>query len=176
MARAILTAGLLLGLLVEAWTFVMGFTGWYRDPALLNLFWIVIPIELVVLVWGLRQTAALGNRYGAQVAAGLGIGVVAAAVVFVGSILFTTVAFPNYFADLQQLYEQQLRQRGLDEAMIRSTMEGMAVMQTPVVNALLGAFSTALTGLIAALVIAAFVRAPATPPLAPEPAAVDTQP
>lgn len=28
-----LLAGLLLGVLVSAWTFLMGITGWYRDPA-----------------------------------------------------------------------------------------------------------------------------------------------
>jgi hypothetical protein len=30
----ILSTGLLIGLLCGAWTFVMGFTGWYKDPVL----------------------------------------------------------------------------------------------------------------------------------------------
>jgi hypothetical protein len=29
----ILSAGLLIGVLCGVWMFVMGFTGWYRDPA-----------------------------------------------------------------------------------------------------------------------------------------------
>jgi len=40
------------------WTLVMGVTGWYKHPVLLNMFWVVVLIEIGVLVWGLRQTAA----------------------------------------------------------------------------------------------------------------------
>ena len=43
-------AGLLLGILVVLWTFVMGFTGWYRHPSLLFLFWLVIPLQVAVLL------------------------------------------------------------------------------------------------------------------------------
>ena len=32
-----LTAGLLLGVLCGIWTFVMGFTGWYKDPVVRRL-------------------------------------------------------------------------------------------------------------------------------------------
>ena len=60
----------MLGLLVVAWTFVMGFTGWYKDPTLLNLSRVVIPIQICALVWELRKTAAGGRAYGGQVAAG----------------------------------------------------------------------------------------------------------
>jgi hypothetical protein len=49
-----------LGVLVGAWTFVMGFTGWYKDPVLLNMFWVVIVIQIVVLLWTLRQTTCAG--------------------------------------------------------------------------------------------------------------------
>ena len=50
-------AGLVLGFSVAAWTFVMGFTGWYRHPSLLRLFWLVVPMQIGILVWGLRSTA-----------------------------------------------------------------------------------------------------------------------
>lgn len=48
--------GLSIGFAVVAWTFVMGFTGWYLHPTLLNLFFLVIPIQIVLLVVGLGST------------------------------------------------------------------------------------------------------------------------
>ena len=56
-------AGLLIGVLCSLWMFMMGFTGWYRDPAKLNLFFIVFLILIGGLVWGLRRTAARGRSY-----------------------------------------------------------------------------------------------------------------
>ena len=55
-----LSAGLLLGVLCGMWTFVMGFTGWYKDPGKTAAFFVVIAIEVAVLIWGLRQTATKG--------------------------------------------------------------------------------------------------------------------
>jgi hypothetical protein len=31
-------AGIVLGILVSAWTYLTGITGWYKDPVLYNLF------------------------------------------------------------------------------------------------------------------------------------------
>jgi hypothetical protein len=86
-----LRTGLWIGALCVAWTFVMGFTGWYKDPALVNAFFLVILIEVALLVVGLRKTAA-SQGYGRQVLTGTLMAAVAAAVIFCGSLLFTTVA------------------------------------------------------------------------------------
>lgn len=59
-------AGALLGVLCVIWMFVMGFTGWYKDPVMLNLFFLVIPLEIGIVVWALRQTAA-NATWGGQV-------------------------------------------------------------------------------------------------------------
>ena len=53
-------AGLLIGVLCGMWTFVMGFTGWYKDPSKAAAFFVVIVIEVAGLIWGLRQTASAG--------------------------------------------------------------------------------------------------------------------
>ena len=37
---AIIKAGLLMGILVEVWTYIMGFTGWYKEPGMTFLFWV----------------------------------------------------------------------------------------------------------------------------------------
>ena len=94
----ILSTGLLIGLLCSAWMFVMGFTGWYKDPSLSHLFFFVIAIEVAGLVWGLRRTAAMGRGYGRQVLAGTMMAIVAGVIIIASSLIFTTVAFPDYLA------------------------------------------------------------------------------
>ena len=61
-----LRAGVILGLAVAAWTFVMGFTGWYRHPSLWILSWLVVPAQIGILLWTLRGLA-LTDGYGRQV-------------------------------------------------------------------------------------------------------------
>lgn len=61
--NTILKTGALIGLTCGAWTFVMGFAGWYKHPALQYAFWLVVVIQIALLVWGLRQTARTGVRW-----------------------------------------------------------------------------------------------------------------
>src|SRR5688572_2710834 len=93
----ILAAGLLIGVLCGVWTFVMGFTGWYKDPAMASAFFAVVLIEIGGLIWGLKKTAAQGRTYSGQVVAGTLMSIVAGVVIVGSSLLFTTVFFPDYF-------------------------------------------------------------------------------
>jgi hypothetical protein len=149
--------GLLIGVSVVAWTFVMGFTGWFLDPALLNLFFLVIPIQIALLVFGLRSSAA-ENGYGKQVLSGTVASLLASALIFGGSILFTTVAFPNYFDELRAVHSSMLEKAGKSPEEIRTEVEAMAATQTPLLQALFGAIGTIVTGFVSSLVIAAFAR------------------
>ena len=149
--------GLFIGVAVVAWTFVMGITGWYRHPTLLNLFWVVIPIQIVLLVLGLRSSAP-ENGYGKQVVSGTLASILAAILIFGGSILFTTVVFPSYFEELRTLQTSMLEKAGRSPAKIRTEVEAMAATQTPFLQALFGAIGTIVTGLVSSAVIAAFVR------------------
>lgn len=153
-----LKAGLALGILVAAWTFLMGFTGWYKHPTLLNLFHLVILIQICVLIWGLKQTAAEGRTYWPQVGAGTLMSVIGGAIIFCSSILFTTVAFPRYFEELKEIHTQMMQAEGLAQATIDSQVQAMAATQTPLMQAGIGAVATVITGFIVSLVIAAFVR------------------
>lgn len=153
-----LKGGLAIGVGCVAWTFVMGLTGWYKHPALLNLFWVVVAIEVAALVWGLGLTSDR-KRYWGQVGAGTMMSVIGAVVIFCGSLLFTTVAFPNYFAELRAVQEQMLQARGLAADEVARQVAAAAALQTPFVQALMGAVGTVVTGLVASLVIAAFRRA-----------------
>lgn len=149
--------GLSIGVAVVAWTFVMGFTGWYLHPTLLNLFFLVIPIQIALLVVGLRSSAP-ENGYGKQVASGALASILAAILIFGGSILFTTVAFPSYFEEIRTVHTAMLEKAGKGPAEVRAEVEAMAATQTPFLQALFGAIGTIVTGLVSSLVIAAFAR------------------
>jgi len=77
-------AGVLLGVLCTIWTFVMGFTGWYKDPVMLNLFFLVILLEIGIVIWALRQTAPEAT-WGGQIVNGLVLSLVASVIIFAGS-------------------------------------------------------------------------------------------
>ena len=128
----ILTTGLLIGTLCGIWTFVMGLTGWYRDPAMSSAFFLVIAIEVCGLFWGLRKTAAEGRTYTGQVVAGTMMAVVAGVVIICVSLLFTTIY--------------------VDYATYRNTAS------TPMGEALSGFMGTLITGIVASAVLAIFVR------------------
>jgi hypothetical protein len=150
--------GVVLGLVVVAWMYVVGFTGWYKDPVMVSMFYLVIVFQLAILVWGLRITAAEGRSYGPQIGAGMVISLIGAAIIFVGSYVFTTVAFPNYFTEIQAMGEQTLRAQGKSDDEIRMIMEMSAAMQTPFINAITGVIGTVVTGLVGSLIIAIFIR------------------
>ena len=157
--NTIVKAGLILGILVEVWSYVYGFAGWYKDPALVNLFYCVMLIHVGVLIWGLRQTAAAGRKYGGQVGAGTLISAIGAVIIFAGSILFTTVVFPEYFSDVQAMMEQMLSDKGMSGEEIQQVLDAQAAFSNPLVNAITGAVMTIIFGCIFSLIIAIFVKA-----------------
>jgi hypothetical protein len=150
-------AGVLLGALCVFWTFVMGITGWYKDPVMLNLFFLVIPLEIGIVVWALRRTAP-GATWGGQIVNGFVLSLVASVIIFAGSLLFTTVAFPNYFTELQSAQAEMLRTQGLSEADIRSQVAAAAALQTPFMNAMLGVIGTVVTGFVVSAITGALLR------------------
>ena len=155
----ILSAGLLIGVLCGIWTFLMGITGWYKDPVMVNVFLAVILIEIAGLTWGLRRTAAEGRGYGSQVVAGTMIAIVAGVVVICSSLLFTTVAYPDYFRDLEAMQVAMLQQQGLpDSEVARQVRENMAAT-TPMGQAMQGFLGTLVTGIVVSAVLAIWIRA-----------------
>jgi hypothetical protein len=154
----ILSAGVLIGVLCGVWTFVMGWTGWFKDPVLLRLFFLVILIEIAGLVWGLRRTAAEGRTYGGQIVAGTMMAIIAGVIVIASSLLFTTVAFPEYFAEMQAGYRTMLQQQGKSEAEIAILVQNEMSGQTPMSQAMAGFLGTLITGIVASAVIALWVR------------------
>jgi TM2 domain-containing membrane protein YozV len=155
----ILSAGMLIGLLCSAWTFVMGFTGWYKNPALANVLFVgvAMAIEIAGLIWGLRRTAE-GRTYGGQILAGTMIAIVAGVIIIASSLLFTTVVFPNYFAEVEQAYRSALRNQGKSDAEIAAAIQATAASATPMAQAMSGFIGTLVTGIVASAIIGIFVR------------------
>ena len=168
--------GILLGTLVVLWTFVMGFTGWYRHPSLFALFWLAIPLQVAALVLMLRRTAPeLG--YLRQVQSGVGASVIASAVIFVGSLLFTLVVFPSYFAEMEALGRLKMAQQGFTAEQIEAVMKARGPMQTSLGRAFAWALGTWITGLFTSLIAAAKYHRRAAPrPAAPTPTPFTPEP
>jgi hypothetical protein len=134
----VLGTGVLIGVLCGLWMLVVGYTGWYRHPQLRNIFYLVVLIEVAGLVWGLRRTAAEGRSYGGQIVAGTMMSVVAGVIIIASSLLFTTVLFPSYFADMQESFHE--------------------TGSTPMGQAIQGFMGTLITGIVASAVIGLFFR------------------
>jgi Protein of unknown function (DUF4199) len=149
--------GIVLGVLCVFWTFVMGVTGWYKDPVMMNVFFLVIPLEIGIVIWALRKTAATAT-WGGQVVNGLVLSLVASVIIFAGSIFFTTVVFPSYFDDMRAVQTGMLKSAGLSDAAIQAQLAAAAPMQTPFFNAISGVIGTVVTGVIVAAIGGAFWR------------------
>jgi hypothetical protein len=154
----ILAAGLLIGVLCGVWTFVMGLTGWYKDPATAWIFFFVIVIEVAGLVWGLRRTAREGRSYSGQVVAGTLMAVIAGVIIIGSSLLFTMVAFPDYLQQMAAAERQSLQAQGRTEAEIAEALRASQAAATPMAQAMSGFIGTLVTGILASAVIAIFVR------------------
>jgi hypothetical protein len=154
----ILAAGILIGVLCGVWTFVMGFTGWYNDPTLRRAFFLVVAIEIGGLIWGLRKTAAQGRTYLGQVVAGTLMAVVAGVIIIASSLVFTTIVFPNYFADAEAAERRTLQAQGRPPAEIEEAIRATAAEATPMGQAMAGFIGTLITGILASAVIAIVVR------------------
>jgi hypothetical protein len=154
---ATLRAGIILGILVVLWTFVMGFTGWYHHPTLFALRWLAIPTEVGVLLVLLRITASRNNYFG-QLMNGVAASVIAGAVIFLGSLLFTTLAFPSYFREMEALGRLKMAHQGMPLDQIEEVVRAQAPFRRPLPEAFLNMAITWFTGLLTSLIAATWLR------------------
>jgi len=151
--KSILKAGLAIGILCGLWQIMMASTRWIVNPSLMNLFYLVILIQIAVLIWGLKQSST-ENSYGRQVLAGTAMSALAGVFLFAFSLLLTTVLFPDLINEMKSVRSQMLKQAGRSEAEISAALS----LQTPMIQAIMGLIGTVVTGILASLVIAIFVR------------------
>lgn len=151
-----INAGLITGVGTVIWTFVMGFTGWYKNPSLMWLFFLVAVLEVITIIVALRQHAS-ENAWWDQVRGGITTGMVASPIIFAGSFLFTSVVFPNYFSEITALGEQMMRAGGSTDADVQAYVASQAG-QTSVTNAMAGVIGTLVTAVVVAAIGGAFLR------------------
>jgi len=150
-------AGFLLGACVAAWTLLMATTGLIKHPTLFYLFWLVIPIQVGILLWALRQSAPTAG-YGRQVWAGVSISLLGSMLIFGFSVYFTTVVFPHYFQERIAMGRQLMALKGISPEQIEAAVRAQAPMQTPRASAMAGAIGTVLTGFLTSLIAAIWLR------------------
>lgn len=151
--KALLKVGLAIAVFTACWQIIMIDAGWLTNPRTFSLFYIVILIQILVLIWGLRQTAA-ERTYGGQLGFGTEASVIAGFLLFLYSLLLMTVLFPNLIGEIKAMQSQALKAAGRSEAEISTAL----ALQTPMVQALQGFIGTVVTGFLASAVIAIFVR------------------
>ena len=154
----IVKAGVVLAVAVAVLMFVNGFAGLYRNPSTGWTFPVgATLIEIGVLIWALRQTAREGRGYGGQVGAGLMIAAIGGALMIPISLIWGAM-----FSDWAQVGEaamaDSLADRGMSEEQIAQYVQSTAFMRTGLFNAIFGFVASVVTGLVASLIIAAFVR------------------
>ena len=148
--KSAVQAGVILGIMVVVWTLLHGFTGWYKDPGMSWTFWMVIPFQIILLVWMLKNTKKQGFGYGQQVLAGVVMSLVAGVIIFAGTYLVTTAVFPTYYADIQAMLERIRAATGKPVG----AGPPMTAMSSSV-KAFLGTFCT---GLIVSVIAAVLIR------------------
>jgi hypothetical protein len=152
-------AGIVFGVIVVVWQLIYGFTGMYKNPSLGWVFPVVgIAVTAGVLFWALKQSAAEGKRYWGLVGTGMVIALIACVLVILGSLLYTSVLFPDYADIALSQAAEQFEAQGLPEEQREIQMKAAEWILSPVPQALLGAVMTLITSFVVALIVAAVVR------------------
>lgn len=168
--KTIIRGGILLGILVTIWTYIFGLTGMHKNMGAAMLFPVVATvIELAVLVWALRKTAAEGRNYFGQVSAGTLLAFVGGCLILATSYLYVTRVHPTYRAEVHEAGIAMNRAQGMDEAKIQQLVAQQEPYQTPMAMAAMGFVATVITGLILSAILAIFIRskAPRAPAAVP---------
>ena len=155
----IIRGGVLLGVLVTAYSWLFAFTGMHKRPGADITFIIVVTIiEIAVLVWALKKTAAQGRTWMGQVSAGTMLAFVGGSLIFATSYMLVTQLYPNYFAEANVATEAAYRAGGMNDAAVQAAMAKLAAAQTPVANSVSGFVGTVLTGLILSAILGIWIR------------------
>jgi hypothetical protein len=99
-----------------------------------------------------------GKSYTQLIKDGLLITIIAGVLIFLSSIFFTTVLYPEYFSELHESYRQILTSLGKSEIEIEKLLEENSRTQTPFLQALFGFIGTFLTGLLGSAIFSAIFR------------------
>ena len=157
LATIILIYGLLLGIVCSVWTWVMWFTGWYKDLAFSNFGAILIPLLFVGVGAGLWKTANLRQRYFRQALTGAALAAVAGLVFGINSILLAGVVDPTFLPQQHELHQASLRKWGFTEEEIATRVAAQPIETTTEHG--VGSFFVAVkVGGVASILLSIFIR------------------
>jgi hypothetical protein len=160
--KTIIRGGILLGILVTIWTYIFGMTGMHRSLAGAMLFPIIATvIELAVLFWALRRTAAEGRGWFGQVSAGTLLAFVGGCLILATSYLYVTQVHPTYLAEVREAGIAAMRSAGMDEATIQQQQAAQEKFSTPMAQAVFGFLGTVISGFILSATLGIFLRSKA---------------
>jgi hypothetical protein len=148
--KSAVQAGAILGVMVVVWTLLHGMTGWYKDPGMSWTFWMVVPFQVILLVWMLKNTKKQGFGYGQQVMAGVVMSLVAGAIIFAGTWLVTTMVFPTYYADVQAMMDKVRAANGKPP--------GTGAPMSAMGSSMAAFLGTVCTGLVVSVIAAVLIR------------------
>ena len=155
----IIRGGVLLGVLVTAFTWIFAFTGMHKNFGGAMTFPLVATlIEIGVLVWALKKTAAQGRTWFGQVSAGTMLAFVGGCLIFATSFMLVTQLYPNYFAEVNAAGAEFYRSKGMNDAAIAAELAKMAPSQTPLAQSVIGFVATVVTGFVSSAILAIWIR------------------
>ena len=136
---------------------VFGLAGWHRTYEMAFVFLaLAIAINAVTVVLCLRERAS-SEGWPGQVKNGLVVGLVGSVIIFVSSLLVTTVVFPDYFTEMAEGYREAYVNMGLSEDEVAELAAATAAA-SPVRSAFEGVVGTMMTSLVVAAIAGAWLR------------------
>ena len=149
--------GLVLGVIVAAMGFALATLGLHTNEMAPGGFVIAaIIINVVIVVLAVRRLAPVCS-WPQQVGNGLILGLVGAAIIFLGSWVMTAVVFPEYYTEFAEAARARAVAAGLSPEEIEAA-EAIA-SGTPAGSAFSGALGTVITSVLVAGIAGFFSRA-----------------
>ena len=149
--------GIILALAVSVINPIWVLTGMHTSmTAAAGYLVVVIVLNIVAVILALRETSRT-NGYGAQVAAGLVLGVVGGITIFLTSVVMLTYVFPQMVPEQVAAFRAAYEAMSITEDEKQVLISGLDAV-TPMSQALQGAMGTLFTSLIVGAITGAFLR------------------
>ena len=149
--------GVMLGAGVTALNLLFGFAGWHRVYEMSFAFLaaaIVMNIGAIVLC--LRARAS-HDGWGGQMKNAFVLATIASVIIFAGSMVVTTVIFPDYFGEMAEGYREAYVNLGHSPEEVRDLVAATAAT-SPVRSAVDGVVGTMVTSVVMAAIAGVWLR------------------
>ena len=166
--KTYLTYGFAMAFVGALLNFAFYFLGYHSDPAKLQTaqtiaIWLGLAVSVVCIILGTRARRAEAPLteefgYGAALATGVLITLIAAFFNVVLSYLYVQIVNPSFMDTVAQMQIQKLEARGMTPTQIEQAETMMRRFMTPVAQAIFGFLGTMLFGTVISLITSAFLK------------------